>query len=213
MEIHRLPVVGITGPYCSGKSTLARELEKLGWINIEVDQLGHTSLKNKKSAVVHAFSRDILDSSGTIDRKKLGSIVFADKDKLSELESILHPEMLRQTATLIEGHQKRARKDIQPLSGILVNAAILYKMKLQGLCDFVLWIRAPKIIRFFRAVERDGLGWKEIAKRFSTQRTLKPQLNARDADIYTVDNLIKGLAVRKIKAIFRVRAWIKTRPT
>lgn len=204
------PVLGITGPYCSGKSTLAEELVQRGWVQIDVDRLGHESLVRKKDEITSKFGAGILSADGSaVDRKKLGSMVFSDTKRLEELEHIVHPDMKIRSRELIREY----RQSENPPLGILLNAAILFKMKLDPLCDGVIWVSAPRVLRMIRARKRDGLNWKEIFRRFAAQKELHPQLASRSVDMYKVDNLLKGRAVRRIERIVQDRLWNRTKPT
>lgn len=226
-----MTVIGITGLYASGKSTLARELEKQGWYQIEVDALGHQALEGRREALKKAFGPQILKPDGrSVDRRKLGSMVFADPEALKTLESIVHPEMKRRVREMISDWKDRVRSTGAPKSGVngtgdpagksaggppgvIINAAILYKMKLEELCDFVIWVQVPLITRIFRARRRDGLTWKELFKRIRSQKSLNPQLVKQNVDMYKVDNFSRRAALKRIDDILQVRVWSKTRPT
>src|SRR5512135_405703 len=96
-------LIGLTGNIASGKSTVARVLQDLGATVIDADALVHDLQRHGTStydAIVAAFGRGILDRAGEIDRKALGSIVFADPERLRVLESIIHP------AVAIESQQR-----------------------------------------------------------------------------------------------------------
>ena len=87
-------IFGLTGGIASGKSTVARFLQALGAQVIDADGVGHELLHPPNpvyNKVVSHFGREILNPSGEIDRGRLGSIVFGDPWKLSELNSIVHP--------------------------------------------------------------------------------------------------------------------------
>jgi dephospho-CoA kinase len=89
--------VGLTGGIASGKSTVAEMLREQGCAVIEADLLAHEYLKPENPVsqeVIREFGRGILDSSGNIDRAKLGEIVFGDAPKLAKLNAIIHPRVL-----------------------------------------------------------------------------------------------------------------------
>ncbi|MGI9256219.1 MAG: dephospho-CoA kinase [Salinispira sp.] len=223
-----LPVVGITGPYCSGKSVLSELLRKQGWLHIEVDAIGHAALEAQKNAIVEAFSSSIIDrETGKINRRKLGHIVFSDPSELSRLEALVHPVMFQQVREIIDqrrspcrntGRNEEAPKinapkaDI-PLKGILINAAILYKMKLETLCSLVFWVQAPRFIRLWRAWRRDGLNRKQIRRRFSAADELSSQLLSSHVDMYKVDNIFMRTALRRMEDILKAESWVKTKST
>ena len=224
-----LPVIGIAGDYCSGKSALAAVFAERGWVHIEVDALGHEALEQQQEQILAAFASDISSDSfsgsssgsdsgilnpqtGNIDRKKLGRLVFADSSKLARLENLLHPIMVRRVREIVEGHQ-HGRGQLASPRGILINAAILYKMGLDSLCDLVLWIQSPLLLRLVRAKRRDGMSLKEILNRFVIQKTSFPQLVHSNTDVYRVDNIFMGRTVRRIEQILRVRIWNRIKPT
>ena len=177
-------VIGVTGGYCAGKDAAAEILARYGIVEINEDKIGHQALEVLKPQITHTFGRRILAGDGAIDRKALGSIVFAQIDELQRLERIVHPWMVEETRRRIaaagEGHA-------------MINAAILHRMGLHLLCDHILVIHAPYFIRFLRARNRDGLGLKETLKRVRIQREQrqiagipKQFLNEKGASVDTV---------------------------
>jgi dephospho-CoA kinase len=172
-------VVGVTGKYCAGKNLVTEVLSARGFVSIDVDRLGHQALEERKTEVVDAFGSAILSSSGEIDRRRLGAMVFADQHELSRLESITHPVMIAEVAETIKRGENR---------DFVVNAAILFRMGLHLLCDMVLWVEAPLPSRVARALQRDRLPLSEVIKRIWTQRKLSPQPFRKLVDIYNVRN-------------------------
>lgn len=176
-----MTVVGVTGRYCSGKDTVTQILVESGFAEIDVDKLGHLALKSQKSRVIHRFGSDILLESGAIDRKALGAIVFSDSSALQDLEAILHPEMVAAVETELGRRNKTSR-------GCVINAAILFRMGLDRLCDTVLYVSAPFLTRFRRARQRDRAGLIAVVRRLAAQRDVQPQHSASNADIQRVEN-------------------------
>lgn len=94
--------IGLTGGIASGKSVVARTLEQLGCAIIEADLVAHEFLKSSNPVsreILKEFGAQILDAKGEIDRRKLGEIVFADPQKLSRLNALTHPHVLREIGT------------------------------------------------------------------------------------------------------------------
>ena len=171
-------VVGLTGKYCAGKNSVASVFEEKGFYHIDVDTLGHKALPLVKDKVVAHFGDVILDGD-EINRKKLGSIIFADKGEKEALERIIHPCMVDMVKDAIA---ERAGSDV------LVNAAILHRMKLDSLCDCVVWVDAPVLTRIRRALKRDGITLKEVLKRIKTQSFLNTNLIKKNTDTYNIRN-------------------------
>lgn len=89
--------VGLTGGIASGKSTVASLLRDMDCPVLDADPLGHELLEQGQAAydeVVREFGKVVLDSHGNVDRRKLGSLVFADAQKRARLNQILHPRIL-----------------------------------------------------------------------------------------------------------------------
>jgi len=95
MPIHKKTSVGITGLMGSGKSEVANYLKRTGYPVLLMDLIGHECLNEYDvvDKLTSAFGQEIIDRSQTIDRKKLGKIVFSNQKKLTLLNSILHPIM------------------------------------------------------------------------------------------------------------------------
>lgn len=173
-------IVGVTGKYCSGKSTLAAVLtDEYGFLEIDVDKLGHRALEEKSEEIAASFGPEVTAAGGRIDRKKLGDIVFSDRRALVRLESIVHPVMRAEVVRFIDTHRGK---------DIVINAAVLFKMRLEELCDLVVVVEAPLFARIRRARKRDNLSLLQILRRFSSQRKMRLQSEAEDVDIYTVYN-------------------------
>lgn len=172
-------VLGLTGKYCSGKNTVAEFFCSEGWYVIDVDQLGHKALGIKAVEITDAFGISILDEKGVIDRKKLGKRVFGNKKSLRILESCIHPEMVRLCKREIESCGR---------TNVVINAAILYKMGLNKLCDAIVWVKAPFVERLRRSLNRDSHTVFQSIRRMAAQRKLEAKYYSKDVDSYTILN-------------------------
>src|SRR5690625_1069171 len=105
-------IIGLTGSIGTGKSTIAKKMHELQIPIVDADIIAREVVEPGKDAyndIVTTFGEQILQNDGTLDRKKLGSIVFADESKRKTLNEIIHPairaEILRQRdAYVAEGH-------------------------------------------------------------------------------------------------------------
>jgi len=179
-----LIVVGVTGKYCAGKSTAGEILEEHGYAQIEVDRLGHDALAAERDRVAEAFGQGVLGADGGVDRRALARVVFSDDAALRRLESILHPRMVEMTAARVR--ELAAEDATRP--GVVINAAILFRMGLDELCDTVLYVTAPFFTIWRRARSRDGASIVRVVKRLRSQRDVAPQFSTPDADIHSVEN-------------------------
>jgi len=153
--------VGITGGIGSGKSTVCKVLEVLGVPVFYSDQVGRTLLGETevKQQVVKAFGEEVL-SAGEIDRKRLGGIVFSDKQKLEQLNAIIHPAVRTRFLNWAE--------EQEDVPFVAQEAAIMIESGGHAFVDHVVCVEAPVPVRTERVMQRDGVG--EEAVRTDEQR-------------------------------------------
>jgi dephospho-CoA kinase len=151
VEIKML-TIGLTGGIGSGKSTVSKMLAELGAPVLDADKIAHTTYAPGGSAykqVVAAFGDQIVAPDGSIDRSKLGPIVFADPQQLKRLTSIVWPRTFERMRELI--NEMRGKGETRP---IVVEAAILIEANWQSMCDEIWLARASKA-RVIERIERD----------------------------------------------------------
>ena len=164
--------IGLTGGIASGKSTVAAMLCELGFDVIFADEISRGLLGPGEAALhetVREFGPDILRPDGTLDRKKLASIVFADQAKLDRLNAIIHPrvevEMLRRFAEL----EREGRSVAFVEAALLVEAG--YMKNLDGLV--VTWCKPEQQME--RLVAR-GMTEKDARARIAAQMPVEEKL-------------------------------------
>ncbi|MBI4339829.1 MAG: dephospho-CoA kinase [Chloroflexi bacterium] len=159
-------VVGLTGGIGSGKSEVTRKLRELGAEVIDADLVGHQAYLPQTEtwqAVVNAFGQGILQPTGEIDRRKLGSIVFSDPKELARLNAIMHPRMFR----MIQGQLDELRaKGVQVA---VVEAAILIEANWTPLVDEVWVTTASEDVVVQRVHQRSNLPEEEVRRRIRSQ--------------------------------------------
>lgn len=159
--------IGLTGGIGSGKSTVSRMLGELGAPIIDADKVGHAIYAPggpAYSEVLAAFGRGILASDGTIERSKLGPIVFSDPGALKRLNSIVHPKMFARMREMIQELRAGGQQD-----PIVVEAAILIEANWQSLFDEIWLVTASKELIVER-IERDrGLKPEQTEARIRAQ--------------------------------------------
>lgn len=175
-------VLGLTGKSAAGKNAAADFFVGRGWVHFDTDRMAHAVLRRKAAEAAAVFGPAILTASGEVDRQRLGAIVFSDAEKMKTLESILYPE--------IEAEITRTVTSSPDGSRFLINGANLTgSPKLCRLCNAVLNVRAPFLLRLLRAMRRDRSSLRKILKRFRYQRFFSVQDFFPEADIYTVSNI------------------------
>ena len=153
-------IIGITGGTGSGKTTLLDLIRDRGGLVLDCDAIYHKLLSTDTdllNAIEQRFPGTVED--GTLNRKKLGAIVFADEDALQDLNRITHgavkQEVLRQLS------QKPALAAIDAIG--------LFEGGLGELCDVTVAVTAPKEARIHRLIVRDGITEEYARKRIAAQ--------------------------------------------
>ena len=159
--------IGLTGGIGSGKTTVTQILAALGAPVIDADKVGHAIYEPGGPAyadMLAAFGDAILAPDRTIDRRKLGPIVFADPAALKKLNSIVHPKMFARMREMVIA--MRAGGERNP---IVIEAAILIEANWQPLFDEI-WLVVAARERVIERVERDrGLRPEQTEARIKAQ--------------------------------------------
>ena len=162
-----MKTIGLTGGIGSGKSTVSQILSELGAFVIDADKVGHEIYLPGKEAwqqVTAAFGRDILAPDQTIDRKKLGALIFGSDEARKRLNGIVHPLMFRDIDRRIKA--KRAEGFTHP---IVVEAAILIEANWLPLADEVWLVVTNKTAVIDRVATQRGMAAKDTEARIASQ--------------------------------------------
>lgn len=164
-----MKVIGLTGNMATGKTVVAAYLTSLGAMHIDADKIAHELVEQPDviEKIVNQFGIVIIDSKGRIDRRKLGDIVFTDRDKMNTLEGLLHP-LIREK--IEEQLLQYDHKDIQI---VVVSAAILIEAGWTSFADEIWLLHAPNNVLISRAVARDGLSEEQVIKRLTFQNSFE----------------------------------------
>jgi dephospho-CoA kinase len=162
-----MKTIGLTGGIGSGKSTVSQLLAALGAFVIDADKVGHEIYLPGQEAwqqVTAAFGRDILAADQTIDRKKLGAIVFSSDEARKKLNAIVHPLMFKDIGRRIT--EKRTEGFTKP---IVVEAAILIEANWLPLVDEVWVVVTGKGVVVERVAAQRGLSAQDTEARIASQ--------------------------------------------
>lgn len=152
-------VIGVSGGIASGKSTVVSFFKEWGAYVIDVDKLGWQVLESKQKEVVKEFGNEML-VDGKINRKKLGQLVFADPDKKSKLDALIHPPLIE------ELKQELARHKIHQI--VVVDCALIYEWGIENWFDKIILVTSSyknKLIRLLNL----GYTKKEAENRIRAQ--------------------------------------------
>jgi len=171
-------VIGLTGGIASGKSTVLKEFKKLGAEIIDSDKISHKILEKNRDVfkkIVKHFGKGILTRGGKIDRKKLGKIVFSDKNKLKLLEKIIHPpivSVIKKTLTHLLTHSHTHL--------IVLDAPLLFETGLSKIVDKTVVVWLPQEIQIKRLMKRDKVDYKTAKERIKLQMPLDKKKKLAD---------------------------------
>jgi dephospho-CoA kinase len=178
----RFLLVGLTGGLASGKSTVADLLGRLGCVVIDADVLAREVVEPGQPAlatIVREFGPEVLQPDGTLDRKRLGAIVFADPGRRRRLEALTHPAIRERFL------ERLAALEAQAFAGIVVwDAPVMIESGNYRNLDRLVVVVADEATQRARALARDG-DREDIERRIASQMPLAEK--ARLAD-YVIDN-------------------------
>lgn len=175
--------IALTGSIACGKSTIAKLLGHLGAHIIDADKIAHQALKKNEKTyfkIIEIFGKDVLDEEGNIDRKKLGSIVFEDKEKLKALELIIHPFVQSQRKEIEDDILDKDKKAI-----IIYDVPLLFEKHLESDFDKIIVVYLDKKTQIKRLMKRENISCKEALRLISLQMDIKEKVKRAD---FVIDN-------------------------
>jgi dephospho-CoA kinase len=160
-------LVGLTGILGSGKSAVARILREKGALVIDMDEAGRYVVNNDPAVqrqLLQTFGASVFDDQGQLRRAALGEIVFADRAALARLNAIVHPAMRKRVSQQIEEGQSVARGCC-----IIIDAALIFELSFDTVCDLVVVVDAPLELCLQRAEQYKHLTRDQALQRMAGQ--------------------------------------------
>jgi dephospho-CoA kinase len=172
--------VGLTGGIGAGKSEVSKRLVARGAVLIDADAIAREVVEPGSAglaAIVREFGAGVLLPDGTLDRPKLGSIVFGDPERLAALNAITHP---------LIGRRSQERFEAAPEDAIVVyDMPLLAEGNLASLHDVVIVVDVPVEVQIARLVERRGMTEADAKARIAAQATREQRRAIAD---HVIDN-------------------------
>ena len=175
-------VIGLTGGIASGKSTVADLLAERGVPVIDADQIAREVVRPGQPAldeIVATFGRAVLGPDGSLDRKALGRVIFADPQARHRLNTITHPRIAEETRRRI------ARLAEQGVPLVIYEAALIVENGLQAGLDGLIVVAVDESTQLARLCTRDGLTVEEAHARLAAQAPLAEKVAAAT---WVIDN-------------------------
>ncbi len=183
--------VGLTGGIASGKSAVSRMLSECGAQIIDADALAHRAIEPDRHSfnqIVDAFGAEVLNPDRTIDRTRLGRVIFHDPEKRAWLNAIVHPAVFADA--------ERRRQEIcqqDPKAVVIFDAALLIETGAHELMDKVILVTADRRTQLKRLMARDGLSREEALARIDAQLPVGRKKRCAD---YVIDGTRDPDAIR-----------------
>lgn len=180
-----MQLIGLTGGIASGKSTVSAMLRRRGVAVIDADATYHTLISpdaGRPSSLAQAIAErfeGVLHADGTVDRARLGSIVFADPESRRELEALTHPAVAAAVAAQV------ARLRDAGASRVVYDVPLLYERGLQESMEGVIVVWIPRALQLSRLMARDGVTREEGERRLASQMSLDAK---RALATWVIDN-------------------------
>jgi len=178
-------IVGLTGGIVVGKSTVASMFKDLGAKIVDADKLGHSVILPHRPAwkkITRLFGKGFLQNDLTIDRGKLGKIVFANQTLLKKLNEITHPEIIK---LIKKGINFAKNKTHNQEKILIIDAALIYEANMDRLMDKIIIVYINEDEQVKRLAKRNNLSKEEALQRIKSQMSMKEKVKMAD---YVIDN-------------------------
>lgn len=174
-------IIGLTGSIASGKSTVSAMLAEMGYPIVDADKVARIVVEPGSETLEKIrvlFGEEVILPDGTMDRKKVGELIFNDPASRKKLNDVIHPairmEMLRQRGEFLD----------QGFETVIMDIPLLFESRLQHLVDKVLVVSVTEEHQLKRLMERNGLSEKEARARIASQLPMSVKEEGADAVIY-----------------------------
>ncbi len=175
-------IIGLTGGIASGKSTISEMFKDMGIPVIDGDYIAHSILKEEGPVLdklVEAFGIEVLNMDSTLNRRKLGNLVFSNKNSLEKLNSITHPPIKKEIIEAINTYKNSGEKCC------VVDGALLMEGIFKDIANILVLVYVNKEIQIKRLMERNLIGNEEAIIRINSQMPFEEKKKYAD---YIIDN-------------------------
>jgi dephospho-CoA kinase len=176
-------ILGITGNFGCGKTTVAQMFIHLGAWVIDVDKIYHELIRPKGALykkIISEFGQEILADNKNIDRKKLGNIVFWKKKALKSLSQITHPLIIKKIRAELSRIMKTKKYRV-----VIIDAPLLIEADLLNIFDAIIVVKTNQKMQIERCVRQRRMKRADIIQRIRNQIPLAKKVSLAD---YVIDN-------------------------
>lgn len=175
--------VGLTGSIAVGKSYVVSVLADLGCVTFDADRVAHSVMEPGRPAyddIVREFGPNVVATDGTIDRQKLGAIVFADESRRTRLNEIVHPRVIEEQNRLLAEAEAR-----DPNGIAVIDAALMIESGGYRRFDKLIVVFCDRVTQIERLMRRNQISREDAERRVAAQMSSEEKLRYADYKIDT----------------------------
>lgn len=175
-------IVGLTGGIASGKSTVSNYFREFGAEVLDADVVAKELSEKEENVakIIEIFGNEILDENGNISRKKMRERAFLEKDKLKQLNELLHPQVIE----VFKNKRENTKED----EIVIFDIPLLFEAGMESLCDTVIVVYISKRVQLERMMKRDRHGIDLAERIIESQMSMSDKIDK--ADIIINNNCI-----------------------
>jgi len=178
-----MKIIGLTGGIASGKSIVASVFRELGAIILDADQIARLVVLPHQPAwedIVEFFGPQVVNEDESLDRAKIGEIVYNNPDSLKELNRITHPRIMQ----YYKDEMRRIKLE-QPDAIVILEVPLLYETNMDKLCQQVVVVCVDRETQIKRLMERDKMSYEDAVRRINAQMPMDEKVRRAD---FVIDN-------------------------
>ncbi|MBP8820072.1 MAG: dephospho-CoA kinase [Syntrophomonadaceae bacterium] len=178
-----MKIIGLTGGIASGKSIVVSVFRELGAIILDADQIARLVVLPHQPAwedIVEFFGPQVVNEDESLDRAKIGEIVYNNPDSLKELNRITHPRIMQ----YYKDEMRRIKLE-QPDAIVILEVPLLYETNMDKLCQQVVVVCVDRETQIKRLMERDKMSYEDAVRRINAQMPMDEKVRRAD---FVIDN-------------------------
>lgn len=167
-------IVGLTGGIASGKSTVSNYFREFGAEVLDADVVAKELSEKEENVakIIEIFGNEILDENGNISRKKMRERAFLEKDKLKQLNELLHPQVIE----VFKNKRENTKED----EIVIFDIPLLFEAGMESLCDAVIVVYISKRVQLERMMKRDRHGIDLAERIIESQMSMSDKIDKAD---------------------------------
>ncbi|WP_294654760.1 dephospho-CoA kinase [uncultured Fusobacterium sp.] len=167
-------IVGLTGGIASGKSTVSNYFREFGAEVLDADVVAKELSEKEENVakIIEIFGNEILDENGNISRKKMRERAFLEKDKLKQLNELLHPQVIEVF--------KKKKENTKEDEIVIFDIPLLFEAGMESLCDTVIVVYISKRVQLERMMKRDRHGIDLAERIIESQMSMSDKIDKAD---------------------------------